>query len=247
MNLKKYISIGGVLLFASIAIIACKKDYEYLFTENKELSNKASIKVFNGTISSLRTYVYADNVPLTGGVVPYGGVFPSTGFGALLDPGTKTLTLKDTLATSTQPAININTNLEAGKTYTIFTYDTINAIKYVVKTATIEQPADTTARLRFANLIFSKNTLPNVDVYSVKKGGNVFTNVPTGTVTEFMPYASFKNDTLYVRATGTTTNLTSVFTINPTPKRSYTVIYRGRYETTTGTAMNRSLTSMADY
>jgi hypothetical protein len=247
MKSSKSLSIACLLLVSLIAAVSCKKEFQKMVVENTALQDKALVKLFNSTVSSQRTYMYVDNVPVTGSLLAYGGIFPSTGYASALLPGNHTILIKDTVASSSQPPISFSSTLAAGKNYSVFTYDTVNSIKYVMTEDEIVKPADTTSRLRFANLIFSKTALPNVDLFSSAAGKNIFTNVALAQVTNFIPFASKRTDTLYVRATGTTTNLTPLFTINPTINRSYTIIYRGRYQTTTGTVMPRSLTSMSNY
>ena len=247
MKTSKSLYIVSLVLISFIITVSCEKEFDKMIVENTALGDKALVKVFNSTVSSQRTYMYVDNVPVTGSVLSYGSTFPSTSYASALTPGNRNILIKDTLATSSQPPISFTTNLVAGKNYSIFTYDTVNAIKYVLTEDEIIIPTDTTARVRFINLIFSKSVLPNVDLFSVASGKNLFTNVALAKVTNFIPCASKRTDTLYVRATGTTTNLTPLITFNATINRSYTVIYRGRYETTTGTVMPRSLTAISNY
>ena len=247
MKLSKSLSIASLVLISFIITVSCEKEFDKMVVEDTTLEDKALVKVFNSTVSSQRTYMYVDNVPVTGSALAYGSTFPSTSYASALTPGNRNILIKDTLATSSQPPINFTSNLVAGKNYSIFTYDTVNAIKYVLTEDEIVKPTDTTSRVRFINLVFSKSTLPNVDLYSVALKKNIFTNVALAQVTNFIPCASKRTDTLYVRATGTTTNLTPLATFNPTINRSYTVIYRGRYETTTGTVMPRSLTAISNY
>ena len=244
---KKYVA--GVLIVGSVLFFSCKKEFKKLIVEDTNLSGKAFLKVYNSAVNTNRNYVYVDNVPVTGSIIAYGGVFPSTGYTSALDPGTHAIVVKDTLATSTQTPVSFTSTFEPGKNYTVFTYDTVNSVKYKLVTDVIEIPADTTARIRFANMIYSSTPLPNVDVFSIRKNANIFSNVALGQVTDFIPYASNWIDTVYVRATGTTTNLTPLFAIRATQKRSYTIVYRGRYETTTPStaALLRSLTSFANY
>lgn len=247
MKSSKSLSISCLLLMSCIIAVSCKKEFKKMVVENTAIQDKAFIKLFNNTVSSQRNYMYVDNVPVTGSLLAYGGTFPSTAYASALTPGNHTILIKDTVTTSTQPPLSFTANLVAGKNYSVFTYDTVNSIKHVLTEDEIVKPTDTTSRLRFTNLIFSKTALPNVDLYSVATGKNIFTNVALAQVTGFVPYASKRTDTLYVRATGTTTNLTPLFTINPTINRSYTVIYRGRYQTTTGTVMPRTLTLVSNY
>jgi hypothetical protein len=234
-------------LMGSLLTVSCKKEFKKLVNEETDLGGKALLKVFNGAVNTNRNYVYIDNIPVTGSILAYGALFPSTGYTATVEPGTRSVVVKDTLATTTQNAVTVSSNFEAGKNYTLFTYDTVNAVKAKLVPDEIEIPADTTARLRFVNLIFNSTPLPNVDLFSTRRNANIFSNVTLAQVTNFIPYASNSVDTLYVRATGTTTNLTPLFAIRPTQKRSYTVVYRGRYGTTTPStaALLRSLTSFA--
>ena len=61
-------------------------------------------------------------------------------------------------------------------------------------------------------------------------------------VTDFIPVPSAFTDTFYVRETGTTNQLAVLNGLTPTEKRSYTLVFRGRYETTSGT-IARTLSS----
>lgn len=239
----------GFLTATSVLALSCKKEFKKLIVEDMQVSNKALLKVYNGAVNTNRNYVYIDNIPVTGSILAYGALFPSTGYTSVIDPGTHSVTVKDTLAGTTQTPITFSSAFEAGKNYTLFTYDTVNSVKYKLVTDAIEIPADTSSRIRFANLIFSSTPLPNVDVFSTRRNLNIFSNVALAQVTDFIPYESNSVDTIYVRATGTTTNLTPLFSIRPTQKRSYTIIYRGRYGTTTPAtaALLRSLTSIANY
>ena len=236
-------------MMGSILFVSCKKEFKKLIVEETELSNKAFLKVVNGAVNTNRNHVYIDNVAVTGSILAYGGIFPSTGYTATVDPGTRAVTIKDTLTSSTQNPITFSHNFEAGKNYTVFTYDTVNKVKYKIVNDIIEIPTDTSARIRFVNLIYSATTLPNVDLYSVRKGSNIFTNIAIGQVTDFIPYPSNTVDTIYVRATGTTTNLTPLGTLRLTEKRSFTLVYRGRYETTTPTTapLLRTMSAFASY
>jgi hypothetical protein len=110
----------------------------------------------------------------------------------------------------------------------------------------IVTPSDTTARVRFANFPYSTAAIPNIDLYSTRRAANVFSNVSLAGVTDFIPYASNLLDTLYVRETGKTSNLAAIVGFSPITKRSYTVIFRGSYRLTTGTAA-RTLSSFLSY
>lgn len=242
-HLIKLLSITAIL---ASGFIACKKEVEIYLPEQTDLNSKSYIRVYNSVINTSRNYVYVDNVPITGAGLNYGALFPSVSYYSAIDAGNREILIKDTLVTSTQKLISFTSTFDAGENYTVFTYDTVNNTKYLLVKDIIEQPTDTTSRLRFANLAFSKTPVPNVDIYSIKSKANIFTNVSTAQVTGFVPYASNISDTLFVRATGTNTNLAQLNGILPAERRSYTIVFRGRLASTTGT-IARTLSSFTTY
>jgi hypothetical protein len=241
------IQILSLLLVMMTLVVSCTKEYQSIVTEETDLSNKAYVKFYNGIVNSNRTYIYSELVPLNGATVAYGSVFPALSPSyAALNPGSVNIVMRDTLVPTTQFPLNFFAELEKGKYYTVFAYDSLNSPKRKVVLDNIQQFGDTTARIRFANFPYSSAAIPNVDIYSAKRKENIFTNISTTTVTDFIPYASALSDTLFVRATGTTTNLTQLNGLLPTAKRSYTVIFRGSYRVTSGTAA-RTLTSFLTF
>jgi len=231
----------------SILVLACVKETgKKVAIETTDFSNRAFVQVYNATLNSTRNYVYVDAAPVTGAALAYAGTFPLTPANFSLPEGFKIFLIKDTLSTSTQTQISFPENLFRGKNYTIFMYDTLNAAKQITVLNDIQIPTDTTARVRFANFIFSKTLVPAVDIFSLKKNANVFTNVQTTQVSDFIPYASALSDTLYVRETGTTNLLATLNGFNPTRLRSYTLIFRGRYQTPGTTGVARILSSFAN-
>ncbi|MFT3824051.1 MAG: DUF4397 domain-containing protein [Chitinophagaceae bacterium] len=247
----RYKSITAVALTAAVMAVACSKDADTATAAtNSNLSDQAVLKVYNAALNTSRNFVYIDNNPLSYTLLAYGASFPSL-YGVTVPSGSRTVLVKDTLPTSTQTQITFTNNFEAGKHYTLFTYDTVNAVKYKMVTDAIEIPADTTARLRFANLIFSGSAAaaPNVDIFSVRRNANIFSNIAPGAVTDFIPHPSAPAiDTFYVRIAGTSTTLLQANSYSPTKKRSYTLIFRGRLaEATTTATLFRTLTSMVTY
>ncbi|HET9056783.1 MAG TPA: hypothetical protein VFN30_08050 [Chitinophagaceae bacterium] len=232
-------------LLTIVLLPACKKTIEKKLTEQYNLSQKATIQVYNGTINSAKNYVYADNKPVTGSILAYGSAFPAS-YGFTVDAGTVSVLIKDTSSTTTQTPLTISQFWAPNAFYSVFTYDTITAAKQKTVLNDIEVPDDTTARLRFVNLIHSKTAIPSVDIFSIKRNGNVFTSIPTGTVTGFLRYAAELSDTLLVRETGTTNLLFQLNGLNLARKRSYTLVFRGRYQSTSGT-LARTLTSFLTY
>ena len=243
MNIKSI----TIALASMIMLAACEKEYKSILTEETNLGNTAFVKFHNAIINSNRTYIYSDMVPLNGATIAYGGLFPSLSPSyTALAAGTRAIAIRDTLAPSTQYPISFNAPMTAGTFYTIFAYDSLNAPQYKVIQDNIQVFNDTAARVRFANFPFSTTAIPNVDIFSQKQQANVFTNISTAAVTDFISFSANISDTLYVRPTGTTNNLTQLNGLVATAKRNYTVIFRGSYRTTAGAAA-RTLTSFLSY
>lgn len=245
MKLNKIIFPCAVVLAASLLVVSCKKEKgQQIAKESYDYSNKALVQVYNGILGAARNTVYVDALPVTGALLAYGGTFPSTPSDFALTAGFRAFLVKDTLTATTQNQISFAENFQAGGNYTVFLFDTVNAAKQLTVKNDIIIPDDTTARVRFANIAFSRTAVANVDIFSVKRNANAFVNVPITGVTNYISYASSLNDTLFVRATGTTTNLATLNGFNPTRKRSYTLVFRGAYAATSGTFI-RTLSSFS--
>lgn len=237
MKLKNISTNICLSVLAITTLMACSKKADSVIYEDKELGHYANLKVYNGTLSATRNYVYVGGVAHTGAALTYGNLFPSTGFYSKIYPGLVPLLIRDTLSTSTQTPINTNVNFVGGKYYTAFMYDTITSAKVLLQEDDLTQPpvGDTTCRIRIANLIYSTTAVPDIDIYSVKAGANIFTNRSRTSVSGFIPYPTGQTDTLIVRVAGTTTALTQLNGLVTSPRRLYTLVFRGRYQNTTGT------------
>ncbi len=237
---------AGCLLLTVLVFQSCKKEVNSRVITQSNFNNMAFVQVYNGTLNSTRNYVLVDAANVTGAALAYAGTFPSTQTNFALTAGFREFVIKDTLSTSTQPQMVFAETFQAGTYYTVFMYDTLTAPKQKTVVNEIVIPDDTTARVRFANFIHSATAVPAVDIFSLKRNSNVFTNVQRTEVTGFLPYASALNDTLYVRETGTSNLLATLNGFNPTRKRSYTLVFRGRYQTTGTTGVARLLSSFAN-
>ncbi len=225
--------------------LSCTRETPQVAPLDNTLGTKAAVQVFSATVKATRNYVYVDNLPVSGAAVAFAGVFPGTAYAFTTASGNRSFLIKDTLATSTQVPLTFSQTLDAGKSYTIFTYDTITSVKQTTVLNTITVPKDTSCMLRFANFIYNTTAVPAIDVYSYRRGATtpVFSNVATASATAFIPYASGLTDTLYLYNTGTTTPLLAKFFITSmTPTRSYTAAYCGSYK-----AATKSLSLFATY
>jgi len=249
MKYSKKIIIKLGIVSLSLLYFSCNKQVELTGTVLPNSNTSAVVQVFNATVKATRNYIYVDGVAVSGATLVYGAVFPSTAYGFRVDAGSRNFLIKDTLPATTQTPITFSQSIIAEKSYTIFTYDTITSVKQATVLNNIVISTDTTSRLRFANFVYNATAVANVDVYSYRNlpgtpvfiGGApvlttslpVFRNVATTSVTDFIPYASGKTDTLYVYATGTTSPLL-VKQLIPSlvPTRSYTSAYNGSYSGT---------------
>ncbi len=210
--------------------------------ERTDMTNTANFQVHNAVVGSSRNFLQVDAKFVNGTGLAYGGTFPSTPASFNISPGFRAFSYFDTLATTTQVPLSFGQDLQAGASYTMFTYDSINAPKQLTVYNNIVVPNDTTSRLRFANFVYNSGASIGVgfDIFSVKRNAVIFTNVSQTQLTDYIPYASALTDTFYIRTTGSSTNLangatTIQTTLNPVRLRSYTLIFRGSYAATTGT------------
>ena len=224
-----------LLGFGMAVTFSCQKKVETLFPEEKNLNDRAFVKVYLGTVSATRNYVYVDGAPITGAGLATGGIFPSTGYASALTAGARNFIIRDTLATSKQIPLTFTSTLEAKKNYTIFLYDTITSPKQLTVETPLNLVGKSTAPVRFVNIIYAKTSVPAVDVFSTAKNANLFTNVPTGSATEVISLPTGVTDNIIVRIAGTTTQLAAFNSMVLQSERAYTLVFRGSYFVTTGT------------
>lgn len=236
MKFLKKINLILWILAAPALYMSCTQETPHVATRLTDSSNSGSVQVFSATVKAARNYVYVDGTSVSGIALATGGIFPGTAYSFKVSAGSRSFTIKDTLPTTAQVPLTFTQNIEAGKSYTIFTYDTITSPKQTTVLNNIVIPTDTSSRLRFANFVYNTTPVANVDVFSFRKPGTpVFANVATNQVTEFIPYSSGITDTLYVYAAGL--GITSPLIVKQVvqslvPTRSYTSVYNGSYRGT---------------
>jgi hypothetical protein len=262
-SVKKYvIGIASVILAGSLGV-SCTKKYDEKLTRVEGNDNTSILQVYMAMVGPARNYVYVDSKPVNGSSMVWGSVFPTTAYGFTVPGGVRAFLVKDTATSSTQVPLSFGENLAAGKNYTVFMYDTTTAPKQKTVETNIEIPSDTSARIRFANFIYTTSAIPPVDIYSKRLNAVIFNNVAVSEVTNFIPYASAVTDTFYVRNSGSPNNIQNfkpgtapapgefvdiTLVLRPTGKRSYTLVYRGGAKstgTTNGTV--RTLSSFVNY
>ncbi len=263
-SIKKIFIYGTFSLLSAGLMVSCTKTFDEKTVQQTDFNNSAIVQVYVATVNADRNYIYVDANQVNGAKLISGSLFPSVGYGFNVTPGIKSFLVRDTLSATTQLPLTFSQNLHFRQHYTVFMYDTITSPKQKTVQDNIVIPADTTARLRFANFVYSPVAVPAIDVYSARKQTNVFTNVAVTDVTDFIQYASGVTDTFYIRPTGTTTNLqnytpptapATVGTFNdirliftPTQKRNYTIVFRGGFRSAiTNIPTVRTLSVFANY
>jgi hypothetical protein len=223
---------GGVL------ISSCQKERgKEVASEQLNLNNSAQIQVYNASIPNAatdprRNMVFVDAKVVNGASITYGSLFPSSSTSFAIPGGFNAFLIRDTVVGSVQPQISFAENFQAAKYYTIFMYDTFTAVKQKTVETKIEIPVDTTARVRVANFVYHPTPINGIDIFSKKRNAFIVTNLLPTQVTDFFPYASSLTDTLYVSETGNPANqLDTLNGFNPNKRRSYTLIFRGRWRT----------------
>lgn len=249
MSSKRFVPFASLVLAFGL-LLSCTKEFKENTPMLDELSDSATIKIFNASVSSARTQLIINDILTLRTVFTYNSTWPTsaanTGF--VVSPGQKSLVIKDSSATSTQPVQNIALTAEAGKSYSIFLYDTVTAMKNKLVVNDIVIPSDTTSRLRFANFSFRRATpAPAIDVYSFNRKQLIFTNVALNDVTGYISYPSLTSDTLAILPAGATDTLVKLNGYSTTPKRSYTLVFRGVYTVTGTGATARGVSSVTDY
>jgi hypothetical protein len=218
----KSIKIIFIILACSTILASCAKKTSYTFPTNGDLSQGSLIQVYSAIVTSstaYRSHIFVDGTLLTfqgsstiaASAIAPGGVFPQATIAnaSYIPSGLKSFLVRDTAASSTLPVFSFAENMTPGRNYTIFLYDTVTTIKQKTVQTDIVIPTDSTARLRFANFVYSTTAVPAVDIFSKRQNVNVFTNVAVTDVTNFIPYPSAVNDTFFVTQTPTKNHLTA--------------------------------------
>jgi hypothetical protein len=245
------------VLLVSTMVSSCTKTFDEKTVINNDLSNNSAVQVFLATVGANRNYLHVDGKLVTGSLLNTtfsttsgysSSLFPATGVGHFVPSGLRSFLLRDTLSTATQPQLNFAQNLEAGAYYTTFAYDTTTAVKQMTVRNSISIPADNSCRIRFANFAYNGNALtPAVDIISLGKNEIVATNVRYTEVTNFILHPSLlAGEGFQIRESGTSNILATTTSTSLTPKRSYTIVYRGSHRATSGTS-TRAVSVFVNY
>lgn len=248
MTMKKNIAIFSVLVALVTLVWSCKRQLE-LVAPVSTLQGYAFLKVadyspnFRGVVNNRDSFnVYVNGVKVNGDPLSYAGQFPTvSNTYAAVAPGAQTIRITVNGVT-TPDSVTIATftkTLTAGSYYSFFITDSLlnsNNAKQVFVQDNFARVDTQHYSIRFAHLIMNDTAGKNVDVYSYRLAGNMFSNISPGTVTPFtVQNYTIANDTLVVRRAGSTFELARLNTAVLARERAYTLVYRGLPNTTTGT------------
>ena len=246
-----------IILACSMGLLwSCKKDLAHVNTfSNTE--GLAFIKFFDASPNFRSIFkgadsfnIYVNGVKVNGSQLTYNSIFPSVAnvyAGVPAGPQSIRITVNGKATPDSITLASFNKTLEQGAYYSLFLTD--SALKNIdSKQMWIRDQflvTDTNNyTIRFVDAVM--NDPIAVDVYSYRKGANLFTGITPGTATPFvlMPYTILP-DTFYVRQTGTMTEIARINIVNGSTTatnrgRPYTILYKGGFGLTSTKA--RSLT-----
>ena len=157
--MKKTIYPAIIICVMGLALlIACTKDIHDTTPLVPNYNQLATVQLYNATLNTQRNFVYVNGNPIIGAPLVYtqttatNATHTGSGFVYALKPGTMNFIIRDTSSTATQPELVFVNDFQANKFYSIFTYDSVNAIKQITVPTTITIPDTGLARVRFTNL-----------------------------------------------------------------------------------------------
>jgi hypothetical protein len=241
-----------------IGLLACEKDKTVVATYQPTGSN-AFLRVMHVSPNFRKVQNYADSFnvyvganKVNGTLFTYNSSFPAATINvntyAVVPAGSQQIRLslpgKNTVDSFT--IMTLTKTLEAGKYYTFFITDSLNAqqnpTKIWVDDANFLSDDTTQNRIRFAHTILNDTAGKNVDVYSYRKAGNIFSNISPGTVTDFIALpAPTTLDTISIRRPSTGFELARINGVSIVKGRSYTILYKGSPGTTGSNVRARSV------
>ncbi len=241
MNMKKNITIL-LLVVCSLGLIwSCNKDLE-LHYGLVPTANLAFIKVidaspnFRAILKGADSFnIYVNNAKVNGNFFTYAGQFPSTGstagLYAAIPSGAQSIrvTVNGKVTPDSITLLTLTKVTNAGGYYSLIITDSILTANETKQMWLTDQFALTDTlhySIRFVDAVM--NDPAAVDVYSYRQGRNIFSAVAPGSATTFqLQNYTIQADTLSIRTTGTTTEITRVTSAILSRMRAYTLLYRG--------------------
>ena len=247
-----------IILVFLIGFLSCEKDKSVVATYQPTGSNaflrvmhvSPNFRAVQHYADSFNVYVGANKV--NGTLFTYNSAFPAAAINvntyASVPAGNQQirLSLPGKSVTDSFTILTLSKTLESGKYYTFFITDSLtaqqNPTKIWAEDANFLSDDTMQYKIRFAHAILNDTAGKNVDVYSYRKGGNIFSNISPGTVTDFISLpAPTVLDTISIRRPGTGFELAKLTNVSIVKGRSYTILYKGSPGTTGSNVRARSV------
>lgn len=232
---------------------SCKKDLK-LVNAVSTTEGLAFIKIIDASPNFRNVFkgadsfnIYVNGVKINGSQLTYNSVFPAAianlYAGVPAGPQSIRITVNGKLTPDSITLGSLNKTLDAGSYYSFIITDEAlgaNEARQMFIKDNFALVDTNNFTVRFVNAVL--NDAGPVDVYSFRRAANIFTNVAPATATPFVNLSytlptSLLSDTLYVRATGTLTDIAKV-TVNASSAiffnrgRAYTLLYKGQFGVT---------------
>lgn len=251
--MKKIIVYLSLFAASWLLMIACKKETK-LTADFSTTENSAFLRViqaspyFRNVFNAPDSFnVYVNSAKVNASFLTYASIFPASGTNngyIAVTPGLQQIKMSIHGFTTGKPdstqLINFTKVFLTGQYYTLLVTDSIKSLRDSSQMFLLDKYTTPTLgnySLRFVHAVLNDTLGMNVDIFSTRRNGNIFSNIKPGTVSGFstLPYNTQLNDTLFVRRTGTLNNLTSINNIGFSNQRVYTLYYRGDAILTSGT------------
>jgi len=241
MNMKKNISILVLTACSVLFLWSCNKDLKLdaTYASNAGMSN---LKIINAS-PNLRAIlngadsfnIYVNNNKISGNVLTYASIFPSTGatngLYAAFPPGPQSIriTVNGKVYPDSITLVTLSKTTAANGYYTLVITDSVlsqveSKQMWVTDQFTLTDTLHYT--IRFIDAVL--NDPAPVDVYSYRQGKNIFAGITQGSATTLqIQNYTLQADTLSIRTAGTTTEITRVTSAVLARMRAYTLLYRG--------------------
>ena len=250
-NIKAFF-ISHILLVFLVFFNACG---EKATLENISIAEGARVKFIHAVPSAPAVVVYANGKKFTAvnntvaygsDSIVYGGIYPATDF-ATLDQGTIKFTAKLPLSANPRDTTiaTLDAPLENGKFYLLIAGDTLPSPKFTIVPE--QRGVIKNDKKMYVRIVNAISATPATGYEVLIRRAGVSTLVATMKGGEVTPFGEYDplisgNDSLYVRAVGSTTNISAVSLGALGANRNYTAVLRGIGVNTTGTRVITSTT-----
>ena len=248
-----------VLAGSLFSMNSCKRDFT-LKSSTQSTDGTALLKIINASPNFRSIYnapdsfnVFVNGTKVTGFtpggsgnyILTYGAQFPtvSSGYGYIsVPPGTDDikLTLGGVINADSIPVATFTKTLLPNASYSFIITDSIKSPRdssQIFVQDVFTQPNPGFYNLRIIHAVLNDTAGKLIDIWSTRTNRNLAINLKPGAVTAFaqLPYNQLLTDTFYVRRSGTAINLAFLNSASFSNGRTYTLLYRGDGNLSTGT------------